>query len=222
MVLNENLDVNRLDDTGRRAFLRAPEKVLLKPSTRLCKWSNRGLVGEHGISPWWSFVEAIRFPGGAITEGFRVSEERARRIGRTHREFARSRAAISEQFGNTMTRLIVVTLTGEAWALAGQASGQPEFAKARADLRNVYLTGGKRQPRALESPRSLVTGRLSRKPDATQVRKKASDPACQFRRTVEEAPWLRSQLSARDARIQRHVACTKRRGIPSVRRCKQK
>ena len=119
-MLNDNLDVNRLDDTVRRAFLRAPEKVLLKPSIRLYKWSNRPLVGEHGISPWWSFVESIRLPGGAITEGFRVSEERARRIGRTHREFARSRAAISEQFGNTMTRLIVVTLTGEAWALAGQ------------------------------------------------------------------------------------------------------
>jgi hypothetical protein len=142
VVLNENLDVNRLDETVRRAFLRPPERVLLKTATRLYKWSNRPLVGEHGISPWWSFVESIRLPGGAITEGFRVSEERARRIGRTHREFARSRAAISEQFGNTMARLIVVTLTGEAWALAGQASGQPEFAKARADLRNVCLIGG--------------------------------------------------------------------------------
>jgi hypothetical protein len=151
VALNENLDVDRIDVTVRRAFLRRPEKLLLKPPIRLYRWANgplprpdgnRPLPGRLGISPWWSFVESTRLPGGALADGFRVSEERARRIGRTHREFARARAAISGQFDNTMTDLIVVQLVREAWGLGGQASGQPEFAKERADLQHVFLIGG--------------------------------------------------------------------------------
>jgi hypothetical protein len=145
VILNENLDADRVPDTVRRAFLRRPEKVLLKPPARLYRWTSRPLVGGQGISPWWSFVESRRLPTGAVAEGFRVAEERARRLGKTHREFARSRAAISDQFGNTMTHLIVVQLTTEAWALAGQASGQPEFANERADLQHVFLIGGAHQ-----------------------------------------------------------------------------
>jgi hypothetical protein len=61
-----------------------------------------------------SFVEARRLPSGATVDGFRVAEERACRLGKTHREFAHSRAAISDQFGNTMTHLVVVELPTEA------------------------------------------------------------------------------------------------------------
>jgi hypothetical protein len=78
-------------------------------------------------------------------DGFRVTEERARRLGKTHRELSRTRVAISEEFGNTMGQLVVVELTTEVWALAGQASGQPEFANARTDLQNVFLIGGAQQ-----------------------------------------------------------------------------
>jgi hypothetical protein len=109
----------------RRAFIRRPEEVLLKPPVRLYKWTNRPLLGAHGVSPWWSFVEARRLPSGATVDGFRVAEERARRLGKTHREFARSRAAISDQFGNTMTHLLVVQLTTEAWAFADMSAGNP-------------------------------------------------------------------------------------------------
>ena len=52
------------------------------------------MIGQN-ISPWWSFVEARTLPSGKFVEGFRVAEERARRLGKSHREFARSRAAIS-------------------------------------------------------------------------------------------------------------------------------
>jgi hypothetical protein len=44
-----------------------------------------------------------------------------------------------------MTHLLVVQLTTEAWAFAGHVSGQPEFAKERADLQNVFLIGGAAQ-----------------------------------------------------------------------------
>ena len=142
MILNENLDVNGVDGTVRRAFLHRPEKILLKPPARLYKWTNRRALAERDLSPWWSFAETTPLPSGAIAEGFRIAEERAHRLQRSHREFARSRAAISDRFGNTMQHLIVVQLTTPAWGLAGQASGQPEFAEARGDLGHVFLIGG--------------------------------------------------------------------------------
>jgi len=35
-----------------------------------------------------------------------------------------------------------VQLMKDAWGVAGQASGQPEFAKEQADLQHVFLIGG--------------------------------------------------------------------------------
>jgi hypothetical protein len=145
VILNEGMDFDGADHEVRRAFLRQPEKVLLTPPARLYRWTNRPLVGPQGISPWWSFVESRMLPSGAVVEGFRISEDRARRLGRTHREFARSRAAISDDFRNTMTELLLVQLTTDVWGFAGQASGQPEFARERTDLQNVFLIGGAQQ-----------------------------------------------------------------------------
>ena len=145
MNLNDSLDVDRIDATVRRAFLRRPQKLLLQPGVRLYRWTNEPVLGTSRISPWWSFVDATRLPNGELAEGLRVAEERARRIDRTHREFDRSRAAISDEFRNTMSHLIVGRLTTAAWGLAGQASGQPEFAKARQDMQNVVLIGGAHQ-----------------------------------------------------------------------------
>jgi hypothetical protein len=145
VALNETIDPDRIDAVVRRAFLRQPEKVLLKAFTRLYRWSSRPLVGANGISSWWSFFDSRRLPSGMLVDGFRVSEERAQRIGKTHRDFARARVAISGQFGNTMTNLIVVQLTRDVWGLAGQAAGQPEFAKERVDLQHVFLIGGAHQ-----------------------------------------------------------------------------
>ncbi len=142
MTLNETLDVDRVDATVRRAFLGRPEKILVKSGVRLYKWSNRPLVSAGRISPWWSFVESHPLPSGRLAEGFRMAEARARRLGRSHRTFDRSRAAISDAFGNTMTDLLVVALLTDAWALAGQASGQPEFSPEHADLQHVFLIGG--------------------------------------------------------------------------------
>ena len=115
--------------------------MLLPPATKLYKWTGRALGGPH-ITPWWSFVESTRLPSGIMADGFRVSEERAARLGRTHREFARSRAAISGQFGNTMANLLVIQLKVPVWGFAGQCSGQPEFADEEKELRHVFFIGG--------------------------------------------------------------------------------
>lgn len=138
-------DAFRFDDAApavKRAFVRAPEKVRVAARRQLYKWTNRPLVGPWGISPWWSFVEATRLPSGTTADGFRTSEERARRLGKTHRDYARVRSAISDRFENSMTDLLVVSLVEDVWGFAGQASGQPEFKEELADLQNVLLIGG--------------------------------------------------------------------------------
>ena len=142
MILNEGLRFESVDAIVKRAFLRPPEKLLLAARTQLYKWTDSPLNQGGRISPWWSFVETTRLPSGVATDGFRVSEERAGRIGRTHREFARSRAAISGQFNNRLSKLLVIELSVPVWGFAGQASGQPEFARNQPELGNVFLIGG--------------------------------------------------------------------------------
>ena len=142
MLLNETCRFEAAAPTVKRAFLRTPEKIQLHARTQLYKWTNRPLLGNRGITPWWSFVESTRLPSGALAEGFRVAEERAARLGKPHREFARARAAISDQFDNSMSDLLVVTLHEAVWGFAGQASGQPEFRDDQVELRHVILIGG--------------------------------------------------------------------------------
>src|SRR5215471_4772184 len=142
MILNESLRFDTVDASVKRAFLRPPEKLRLSARTHLYKWTDSPLDQGGRISPWWSFVESTQLPSGVIVDGFRVSEERANRIGRTHREFARSRAAISGQFNNRLSNLLMIELSVPVWGFAGQASGQPEFAKDQPELSNVFLIGG--------------------------------------------------------------------------------
>ncbi|NOT26821.1 MAG: hypothetical protein HOP16_12045 [Acidobacteria bacterium] len=145
MTLNENLRFEDVESAVKRAFLRTPERVLLSAPTGLYKWTDRPLVNANRISPWWSFVESRRLPSGTMAEGFRASEERAARLKRPHREFARARAAVSGQFGNSMTNLLMIQLNEPAWGFVGQASGQREFADEERDLQHVFLIGGAMQ-----------------------------------------------------------------------------
>ena len=142
MILNEGLRFDTVDASVKRAFLRPPEKLQLSPRTHLYKWTDAPFNQGGRVSPWWSFVETTQLPSGAMADGFRVSEERAKRIGRTHRELARSRAAISGQFNNRLSNLLVIELSVPVWGFAGQASGQPEFARNQPELANVFLIGG--------------------------------------------------------------------------------
>lgn len=142
MILNEGLRFESADATVKRAFLRPPEKLLLAARAQLYRWTDSPLNQGGRISPWWSFVETTQLPSGVVADGFRVSQERAKRIGRTDREFARARAAISAQFNNRLSKLLVIELCESVWGFAGQASGQPEFARDQPELANVFLIGG--------------------------------------------------------------------------------
>jgi hypothetical protein len=143
MILNESFSFSIAPLDDRRAFLREPERVLLRASTRLYKWTSYPLVGAKGITPWWSFVIQTRLPSGFVAEGFRGSETQARRLGVPHREYQRVRGAVSEKFNNKMQDLLLIQLNIDAYGFAGPTSGQQQFKDPA--LANVYLIGGKGQ-----------------------------------------------------------------------------
>jgi hypothetical protein len=145
MILNEDLRFVDLDATVKLAFRGVPDRISLTPNVQLYKWTSHPLVHGTRITPWWSFVQTTRLPSGMVAEGFRIAEERAARLGKSHREFTRARAAVSGQFGNTMSNLLVIRLNVQVWGFAGQASGQREFADEERELRDVYLIGGGHQ-----------------------------------------------------------------------------
>jgi hypothetical protein len=145
MILNQDVDFADAAQEVKTAFLRHPEKMRLNAGTHLYKFTDRPLVPGRPVTPWWFPVEQVRLPSGAIAEGFRTSEERARRIHRSHREYARARAAISERFGNSMTNLLIVALKVPVWGFAGIAGGQPQFPEEQVDAQNVILIGGAHQ-----------------------------------------------------------------------------
>jgi len=143
MALNEDLVFTSAPAYVRSAFIGIPEKALLGRGTKLYKWTDYPLHGQDGITPWWSFVIQTRLPGGFVAEGFRTSEQRAHRLGVTHREYQRVRSAVSENFNNNLQNLLLIELREDVWGFAGQTRGQPEFKDPA--LANVFLIGGKGQ-----------------------------------------------------------------------------
>lgn len=143
MVLNENFSFSSAPPQDRKAFLKEPGKKLFRARTQFYKWTSYPLVGAKGITPWWSFVIRTQLSNGLVAEGFRNSETRARRLGVTHTEYQRVRAAVSEKFHNSMENLLLVQLNVDVWGFAGSTRAQQEFENPTLD--NVYLIGGKCQ-----------------------------------------------------------------------------
>jgi hypothetical protein len=121
MYLNEELNFDTAADADvKRAFLGVPQKLALHAGTKLYKWTSSPLLGPHGITPWWLFVERRVLPDGTIADGFRKSEEYARRLDSSHREHVRIRVSVSEKFNNSMNDLLLVQLAAPVWAFAGR------------------------------------------------------------------------------------------------------
>jgi hypothetical protein len=51
MILNESLRFADVDPTVKRAFQRAPDKMLIAPRVRLYKWTSRPLTDGSRITP---------------------------------------------------------------------------------------------------------------------------------------------------------------------------
>ena len=145
MILNDNFSFSSAPLGHRTAFLRDPERILLKAGiTKLYKFTSYPLYEpDGGITPWWFFVIQTRLPSGFVAEGFRSSEIFSRRLGVPQREYERVRGGVSEKFGNEMLNLLMIQLSVDAYGFAGPARGQPEFKDP--SLANIYLIAGKGQ-----------------------------------------------------------------------------
>ncbi|HYW42116.1 MAG TPA: hypothetical protein VE959_04615 [Bryobacteraceae bacterium] len=129
------------DANTKGAFLYGHPEVVrwLGPGTKLFKWT-QSITTPKGVSPWWQFVESQRLATGANVSGIRELQEYAARLGVHDRDYARVRAAVTEQW-NKMTNAVAIELVNGAWGYIGKASGQ---------LKNnlepgVYFIGGEYQ-----------------------------------------------------------------------------
>jgi len=144
MIHNDSVDFAReASDQDQRAFLAPPKRILLRDKTQIYRWADFREGKDGKVSPWWSFVESKRLPDGEVFDGFRVREERARRIGKTHREYARARLALSEKFKNNMTFLFLARLKVSVWGFYGKVKAQPEFQAEAA--KHILFIGGSYQ-----------------------------------------------------------------------------
>ncbi len=120
--------IYRRTSDAKKAFLGVPDKIWLKPGTKLYKFTDYPLIADNGrITPWWSFVVGRTLPSGRKAEGLRRSEEAAQRLGVSHRDYQKYRAAVSEKFDNNLSFFLLIMLKEGAWGFAGTTSGQPEF-----------------------------------------------------------------------------------------------
>jgi hypothetical protein len=129
------------DANTKGAFLGGHPEVVewLPPGTKLFKWT-QSITNQKGISPWWQFLEARRLANGATAPGVRELQEYAARLGVHDRDYARVRAAVTEQW-NKMTNAVAIELANGAWGYIGKASGQLQDNL----VPGVFLIGGEYQ-----------------------------------------------------------------------------
>lgn len=129
------------DDNAKRAFLHGHPEVVewLGAGTKLFKWT-QSVTTPKGVSPWWQFLESRRLANGATAPGVRELQEYAGRLGVHDRDYARVRAAVTEQW-NKMTNAVAIELATGAWGYIGKASGQLKDER----VSNVFLIGGEYQ-----------------------------------------------------------------------------
>jgi hypothetical protein len=112
------------DANTRRAFVNGRPEVVewLVPGTKLFKWT-QSITSGRGVSPWWQFLIARTLPGGAVCPGIREMQENAGNTGAGDRDYARVRAAVTEQW-NKMTNAVAIELVKGTWGYIGKAAGQ--------------------------------------------------------------------------------------------------
>jgi hypothetical protein len=121
-----------------RAFLHGRPEIVewLGPGTKLFKWT-QSITTSRGVSPWWQFLQSRTLSNGATCPGIQEFQEYAERLGVHDRDYARVRAAVTEEW-NSMTNPVAIELVSGAWGYIGKAAGQ---LKTMADPK-VFFIGG--------------------------------------------------------------------------------
>jgi hypothetical protein len=126
------------DADTKRAFVSGHPEVVawLGPGTKLFKWT-QSITTPRGISPWWQFLESRRLTTGAVCPGIQDFQEYAARLGVHDRDYARVRAAVTEEW-NKMTNPVAIELVNGEWGYIGKAAGQ---LKTKADPKILFIGG---------------------------------------------------------------------------------
>jgi hypothetical protein len=135
-------DFARIADAGtQRAFINGHPEVVawLDSGTKLFKWT-QSVTTPKGVSPWWQFLVSRKLANGHECPGIRELQEYAARLGVHDRDYARVRAAVTEQW-NKMTNAVAIELVNGAWGYIGKASGQLKDNT----MAGVYFIGGEYQ-----------------------------------------------------------------------------
>ena len=129
------------DADTKRAFLNGHPEVVawLDPGTKLFKWTQSITTG-HGVSPWWQFLMSRRLANGAMCPGIREMQQWASNVGVHDRDYARTRAAVTQQW-NKMTNAVAIELVNGTWGYIGKAAGQLKDKT----VSNVFFIGGEYQ-----------------------------------------------------------------------------
>lgn len=139
MTLNQELDFATLESKIRMTFAgNVAHKTLLKAGHELYKFTQQPLIGDHGVTPWWSSVE----PLSSDDTGLAVLLERSSNLGVTASQFSRACNAVTRQW-NSMSGLLVTVIQIPVYAFVGRVAHQ-RFDEG-ADYRNVFLIGGATQ-----------------------------------------------------------------------------
>jgi len=137
-------------------------RVAFPVGHRLFKLSHEAALDAAGlvrlqrngrITPWWFSYETVRLATagtgpGYVLPGVVEPLRRAAAIAADFRAFMRSRAAVSWDWKNPMTHVLVVELRREAVGLVGTCSGQAHGTPpdpAGADYDRISFIGGARQ-----------------------------------------------------------------------------
>ncbi|ANM29237.1 hypothetical protein ABI59_06010 [Acidobacteria bacterium Mor1] len=131
MALNENYSFTGEAPADHQSAFTTQfgvHRVLLRPGTRLYKFTEYPLVGSRGITPWWNYHDSttIQLTDGRPfqVEGFDVAQQRARRLGVSDQAYGRVRSAVTREW-NAMTGFLLVSVTTAAYGFFGQNQGMP-------------------------------------------------------------------------------------------------
>jgi hypothetical protein len=107
-VLNPSLDSSCYAGLGFIARVATPQRRARAagqleeqnhaPFTAARLREHRRRQSPKGVSPWWQFLESRRLANGATAPGVRELQEYAARLGVHDRDYARVRAAVTEQW----------------------------------------------------------------------------------------------------------------------------
>lgn len=136
---NAHIDFSDLTADDRRGLGHTAVRQRLPKGTRLYKFTEHGVFGPRGISPWWAFVEPFNLDGIHRDPGLDGHIRAAHAAGIPVLAYARRVFAVMFEWNRLsapavgMARVQHITLTRPAIAFVAAGAPMPAFSSANAN-----------------------------------------------------------------------------------------